>query len=124
MTMQKELPTPATKYVIVPLTGNANSTLCNSVHWVEGSWTYPGDEEELEKASDFYIFRSRMPYDMALSGIRANNPYRYIYIAKNPKDVCASYRHIDGGKPWSDYYDGDFDHWLRMFGNDRLQRGD
>ncbi|KAK4031691.1 P-loop containing nucleoside triphosphate hydrolase protein [Parachaetomium inaequale] len=100
------------------------TTLRGSLHWVESSWTYPRSAEDLERAAAPRIFKSHMPYPMALGGEPAQNPCRYIYIARNPKDVCASYYYFESGKSWSGYYDGGWDHWLDMFLGGRVQRGD
>jgi hypothetical protein len=114
-------------YIIVLLTGGGDpsgSTLRGSLHWVESSWTYPRSAEDLERAAAPRIFKSHMPYPMALGGEPAKNPCRYIYIARNPKDVCASYYYFESGKSWSGYYNGGWDHWLDMFVGGRVQRGD
>ncbi|PHH91526.1 hypothetical protein CDD83_129 [Cordyceps sp. RAO-2017] len=112
-------------YIIVLLTGNAaGSTLRNSLHWVESSWTYPRSRSDLERAPSPRIFKSHMPYSMALGGVPAQNPCKYIYIARNPKDVCSSYYYFESGKSWSGYYNGGWDHWLRMFTDAKVQRGD
>jgi hypothetical protein len=112
-------------YIIVLLTDNAaKTTLRNSLHWVESSWTYPRSKEDLEQAPAPRIFKSHMPYSMGLGGVPAENPCRYIYIARNPKDVCSSYYYFESGKSWSGYYDGGWDHWLQMFLDGKVQRGD
>ncbi|KAK5659319.1 hypothetical protein OQA88_1412 [Cercophora sp. LCS_1] len=114
-------------YILVLLTQGsspAGTTLRDSLHWVESSWTYPRSAEDLEKAPSPRIFKSHMPYPMALGGVPANNPCKYIYIARNPKDVCASYYYFESGKSWSGYYKGPWDHWLDMFVKGKVQRGD
>jgi hypothetical protein len=113
-------------YIIVLLAGSNRSgaTLRDLLHWVESSWTYPRSAEDLERAAAPRIFKSHMPYSMALGGEPAKNPCRYIYIARNPKDVCASYYYFESGKSWSGFYDGAWDHWLDMFVGGRVQRGD
>ncbi|KAJ1963395.1 hypothetical protein GGI12_002081 [Dipsacomyces acuminosporus] len=111
-------------YILVLLTGNKGSTLRDSLHWVESSWTYPRSKEDLENAKPPRIFKSHMPYQMALGGVPAENPCKYIYIARNPKDVCASYFHFESEKSWSGYYQGGWDHWFQMFVEGKVQRGD
>ncbi|KAL8709738.1 MAG: hypothetical protein Q9220_005524 [cf. Caloplaca sp. 1 TL-2023] len=111
-------------YILVLLTGNKGPTLRDSLHWVESSWTYPRSEDDLKAAKSPRIFKSHMPYDMALGGVPSANPCRYIYIARNPKDVCASYYKFESNKSWSGYYAGKWEHWLHMFIQGKVQRGD
>jgi Sulfotransferase domain. len=93
-------------YILVLMTENQGTSLRDSLHWVESSWTYPRSEEDLRKASDPRIFKSHLPYDMGLGGVPANNPCPYIYIARNPKDVVTSYFHFEKEKSWSGYLRG------------------
>ena len=102
----------------------AGRTLRSCLHWVESSWTYPRSAAEIEAAPSPRIFKSHMPYAMALGGDPVRNPCRYVYIARNPKDVAASYFYFESGKSWSGFYQGSWDQWLRMFVQGRVQRGD
>ncbi|KAF9884465.1 hypothetical protein FE257_001726 [Aspergillus nanangensis] len=112
-------------YILVLMTeNNQGATLRDSLHWVESSWTYPRSEEDLEKSSDPRIFKSHMPYGMALGGIPSQTQCRYIYIARNPKDVVTSYYHFEKEKSWAGYYGGNWDHWLDTFTRGQVQRGD
>ncbi|KAE8151325.1 P-loop containing nucleoside triphosphate hydrolase protein [Aspergillus avenaceus] len=111
-------------YILVLLTGNQRNTLRGDIHWVESSRTYPRTEEELSKAPNPRIFKSHMDYSMALGGSPAENHCRYIYIARNPKDVCVSYYHFEKGKTWSGMWDGAWEDWLDMFMKGKVQRDD
>ncbi|KAL4950714.1 P-loop containing nucleoside triphosphate hydrolase protein [Aspergillus filifer] len=113
-------------YVLVLLTGSDSDKdkLRESFHWLESGWLYQRTEEEVQNAPRPRIFSSHMPYDMALGGVPEQNPYKYIYIARNPKDTCVSCFHFDRQKSWSGYYFGDWDHWLHMFMNGKCHRGD
>jgi hypothetical protein len=75
-------------YIILLLIHNGhtptNSTLRNCLHWVESSWTYPRSRSELDNLPSPRIFKSHMPYHMALGGNPVDNPCKYIYIARNP----------------------------------------
>lgn len=101
----------------------ARRTLRDCLQWVESSWTYPRSADELEALPSPRIFKSHMPYRMALGGDPANNPCKYIYIARNPKDVAVSYYFFERGKSWSGRYAGSWTHWLEMFREGRVQRG-
>ena len=96
-------------------------TLRDCLHWVESSWTYPRDADELEAQSSTRIFKSHMPYNMALGGDPAKNPCKYVYIARNPKDVAVSYYYFERQKSWSGNYSGSWDHWLEMFLQGQVQ---
>jgi hypothetical protein len=99
-------------------------TLRDCFHWVASSWPYPRSKDELDALPSPRIFKSHMPYNMALGGNPAGNPCKYIYIARNPKDVAVSYYHFESGKKWSGNYSGPWEHWLKIFMEGRVQRGD
>jgi hypothetical protein len=101
-----------------------DATLRSSLHWVASSFTYPRSRQELEALASPRIFKSHMPYRMAVGGDPVANPCKYIYIARNPKDVCVSYYYFESDKSWAGDYNGPWEHWLRMFVEGRVQRGD
>lgn len=100
------------------------NTLRSSLHWVASSWPYPRSRKELEALPSPRIFKSHMPYHMAVGGEPVEAPCKYIYIARNPKDVAVSYYHFESGKKWSGNYSGSWEHWLDAFLKGRIQRGD
>ena len=102
----------------------SGTTLRNCLHWVASSWTYPRTREELEALPSPRIFKSHMPYQMALGGDPAANPCKYVYIARNPKDTAVSYYYFESGKSWSGDYSGSWQHWLEIFHAGHVQRGD
>jgi hypothetical protein len=114
--------------ILVRITNDGEATqgktLRDSLHWVEASIQYPRTKEELEAAPSPRIFHSHMPFNMALGGDPLSNQCRYVYIARNPRDVVVSYFHFEAGQSWSGNYDGDWAHWLQMFVAGKLQRGD
>jgi hypothetical protein len=115
-------------YILVLITNQGRipsnrKTLRDCLQWVESSWTYPRSSDELEALPSPRIFKSHMPYGMALGGDPATNPCKYIYVARNPKDVAVSYFFFEREKSWSGHYAGSWDHWLDMFREGRAQRG-
>jgi hypothetical protein len=102
----------------------ADRTLRSCLQWMESSWTYPRTREEVDALPSPRIFKSHMPYRMALAGGPGESPCKFIYIARNPKDVCVSYFYFESGKAWSGRYHGPWEHWLRIFLEGKIQRGD
>lgn len=102
----------------------ANKTLRDCVHWVASSWPYPRGKAEVDSLPSPRIFKSHMPYRMAVGGNPVENPCKYIYIARNPKDVAVSYYRFESGKKWSGNYSGPWEHWLKLFMEGDIQRGD
>ncbi len=115
-------------YILLLLTKNgetpSDETLRSCLHWVASSFTYPRSRDELEALPSPRIFKSHMPYHMAVGGNPVENPCKYIYVARNPKDVCVSYFRFESDKSWAGNYNGPWEHWLEMFLNGKVQRGD
>ncbi|GMQ82324.1 MAG: sulfotransferase domain-containing protein [Rhodothermia bacterium] len=115
-------------YVLLMITRDGelptDKTLRNCLHWVASSFTYPRSREYLESLPSPRIFKSHMPYDMAVGGSLVDSPCRHIYIARNPKDVVVSYYYFEKSKSWAGGYNGPWDHWLKMFLEGKVQRGD
>jgi len=101
-----------------------DGTLRSHLHWLESSWTYPRSRKELDELPSPRIFKSHMPHHMALGGGPASSAGKYLYIARNPKDVAVSYYYFESGKAWSGHYDGPWEHWLDMLLDGKAQRGD
>lgn len=99
-------------------------TLRDSLDWVESAIYHARSREELDASPSPRIFSSHMPFQMALGGDPLRNPCRYVYIARNPKDVVVSYFHFEARQSWAGNYVGDWPHWLEMFVEGKLQRGD
>lgn len=98
-------------------------TLRSCLHWMESSWPYPRSREEVDALPSPRIFKSHMPYHMALAGGPTNSTCKHVYIARNPKDVCVSYYHFESGKAWSGDYQPSWDEWFDLFLAGKVQRG-
>jgi hypothetical protein len=98
-------------------------TLRSCLHWMESSWPYPCDRDEVDALPSPRIFKSHMPHQMAFAGGPANSAARFVYIARNPKDVCVSYYHFETGKDWSGGYETSWEGWLERFLSGCVQRG-
>lgn len=115
-------------YILVLITNGGQTpsgkTLRDCLHWVASSFTYPRSRQELDADPSPRIFKSHMPYSMAVGGAPAESPCRYIYIARNPKDVAVSYFHFEREKSWAGGFAGNWEVWLEMFLSGKVQRGD
>jgi len=68
------------------------------------------------------IFKSHNPYHMMMGGVPHTSPARYIYIARNPKDVAVSYYHLTRGFEMFQY-SGTWENYLQLFMNGRVYFG-
>ena len=68
------------------------------------------------------FFQSHTPYEMMPGGPPHTSPAKYIYIARNPKDVAVSqYYHARGWKFFQ--YTGTWDHFYSMFISGKVECG-
>ena len=115
-------------HILLLITRNGETptdkTLRSCLHWVASSWPYPRSKSDLDALPSPRIFKSHMPYYMAVGGNPVKNPCKYIYVARNPKDVAVSYYYFESDKSWSGHYSGPWEHWLKMFIEGKVQRGD
>lgn len=83
--------------------------------------------EEVNAIPNPRLFKMLMPYGEHIIGGMGSgidlSPMKYIYIARNPKDVMVSYYEFEYGKPWSNYF-GTWDQWFYRFTSGHVQRGD
>ena len=67
-------------------------------------------------------FKAHMPYQMMPGGIPSTSLAKYIYVARNPKDVCTSlYYQLQNMKPIN--FTGKWDDVFQLFMTDRLYFG-
>ncbi len=91
--------------------------------WAESSWPFPIPIEKVQAMDSPRIFKSHMPLSMAIGGVPLKQPAKYIYIARNPKDVCVSYFHFETGKAWAGDFKCSWDRWFELFLDGQIQRG-
>ena len=93
-----------------------NVVVDHAVPWLENSKAYPVVKvEELQRPR---AFKSHFPYDLLPCGPPHTTPCKYIFIARNPKDVAVSlYFHtklrylpgIDWDSYWKKYVEGELE---------------
>ena len=112
--------------VLLLLHGGTNpdeGTLRQHMIWAATTWPFPKPIEEVNAMPSPRVFKSHMPYSMAVGGEPHRLPSKNIYIARNPKDVCVSYFHFETGKAWAGSLDCGWDEWFELFMAGEIQRG-
>ena len=67
-------------------------------------------------------FKAHMPFEMMPGGLPSTSPAKYIYVTRNPKDVCTSlYYQLHNLKPVN--FTGNWDDVFQLFVADRLYFG-
>lgn len=67
-------------------------------------------------------FNTHQPYSMMAGGLPHTTPAKYIYIARNPKDVCVSYYYHMRAFKAMNYY-GTWDEFYQVFVSERAPLG-
>lgn len=86
--------------------------LADTFLWPSWGADYQLTHEVLENAPDPRLFRSHMPYQLAVGGVPINNVGKYLYIARHPKDVVCSYYNYACD---FDTYQGSWEDFLHLF---------
>ena len=93
------------------------TVVSEAVLWLEQRGYHPADELPSPR-----FFQSHSPYRMVPGGPPHTSPAKYIYIARNPKDVAVSQYHHTRG--WTFFqYTGPWDHFYSMFISGRVASG-
>jgi len=96
-----------------------NKTLIQLLPWIEQNILR--DEIDLDRLVSPRYMKTHNPYDMLAHDPAV--PCRYIYVARNPKDVCVSlYNHCKGIDKFE--YDGDFEEFSNLFLDGKVESGD
>ncbi|MCB0565102.1 MAG: sulfotransferase domain-containing protein [Phaeodactylibacter sp.] len=95
--------------------------LADNFLWPAFGSDYILTREQLRDTPSPRIFRSHMPYPMAMGGTPEASPCKYVYIARHPKDVVVSFYHF--AQHWGNYT-GPWEHWLGLFMEGKVWYGD
>lgn len=112
--------------LLLLLNGGTNpdkGTLRQHMIWMEASWPFPKSLEVVDSMESPRLFKSHMPIEMALGGGPEKQAGKFIYIARNPKDVCVSYFHFETEKAWAGNFNCSWDDWFERFISGQVQRG-
>ncbi len=93
--------------------------ITHSVPWLEAIERYP--DVDVDKLSRPRAFKSHFPYDIFPCGDPSTHPCKYIYVARNLKDVAVSrYAQVKQlffpDLNWDEFFD-DFMSWKHGFGD-------
>ena len=94
--------------------------------WIEALGHHMGKPIQVKVYDDLpspRFFTSHTPYHMMPGGQPNTTPAKYIYSARNPKDVAVSFFHH--ARAWSILgpYHGPWDHFFRMFMDGKMDSG-
>jgi len=95
--------------------------LAETFLWPSWGADYMLTDEVLAAAADPRLFRSHMPYQLAVGGTPTEVEGRYLYIARHPKDVVCSYYNYAQD---FDTYKGPWEDFLRLFMEGKTWFGD
>ena len=95
--------------------------LADNFLWPAFGSDYILTREQLQNTPSPRIFRSHMPYPMAMGGDPEAVPCKYVYIARHPKDVVVSFYYF--AQNWGGYT-GSWEHWLNLFMEGKVWYGD
>lgn len=120
-----------TQNIIKNLLGfDDNVRVVDAVPWIEKGGTE--DSEEVQAAMNLQsnprCFKTHTPWQSVAKSRTDDDDgnaicrLRYIFVARNPKDVCVSmYHHARGFRSFD--YRGDFDHFFQMFLHGEVESG-
>ena len=87
-----------------------------SIPWLEAMEYYP--EIDINDLPTPRAFKSHTPYEMMPCGLPHKTPGRYIYVARNPKDVAVSLYHWNKTLVWGDPTQSWNDHFEKFISGD------
>ena len=97
--------------------------LVQAVPWIASSHPVEIPIKDLNEMSSPRFFQSHSPYSMMEGELPHTSPAKYIYIARNPKDVAVSYYyHMRMLAPLK--YSGTWDEFYQLFKSGKVIFGD
>ncbi len=106
--------------------GKEDERRCNEVVlWLESRGGHMDDPDYDKNADEMpspRSFSGHTPYHMMPGGAPHTSPSKYVYVARNPKDVAVSfYYHARSFKAFE--YSGPWEHFFRLFMDGRVDSG-
>ena len=80
----------------------------------------PGDESDLQKVSvtsrpSPRLIKSHLPYHVIPMSKEESKRSKYIYVARNPKDVAVSFYHFVQSFDPGSYFNGTWEFFVKLF---------
>ena len=101
------------RFILSQGNGSSSAKVIEAIPWLESFSNYPScgsSRVDVDSMSSPRAFMSHLPYNKMPCGLPSTRPGRYIYVARNPKDVVVSFFHYERGFPSSPLY-----HWDEFF---------
>ena len=97
------------------------TTISDAIAWLDCGDGYP-NYRPLENLTRPFYFKSHMPYERCPGGLPHTTQAKYIYVARNPKDVAVSYYHHMRAYKGIDF-SGSWDVFFNLFLTGRVYFG-
>ena len=98
--------------------------IAEAVLWIESMHEGPPFhlQVNIDELSSPRAFKSHFSYEVMPCGLPSQNPGKYIYVSRNPKDVAVSYWHHDRGYPHNPLLD--WNQFFELFIQGKMKFGD
>ena len=94
-----------------------------AVPWIESTVPVELTIKDLDEMASPRFFKSHNPYNMMAGGLPHTTPAKYIYVARNPKDVAVSfYYHMRLFTLFN--YSGTWDEFYQLYKSGKMLFGD
>ena len=92
-----------------------DKTATNSIIYADSYLIDNIDKIDFESFPSPRLFKMHLPYNFGLGGVPTQTQCKYLYIARNPKDVVASYYFFEKSQNWWGKSAISWDTWIEMF---------